>query len=374
MKLILMDIILKVVVNLGRIKDITGEKYNRLTAIRYIGKDKHGAAIWLWKCDCGNEKEIVANSVKSGNTKSCGCLKKETDIKKCKAKIKDITGERFGFLVAKKYVGQCPSGAKWECLCDCGNITVVSLSHLKSGDTKSCGCYVSRNNYLKIKDKKFGKLTVIDFKYEKNNAKIICKCDCGNIVETKYSSLISGNTKSCGCFQKEKASLLSEFQIKDLSNQKFGELTPLRIFQKNKKGVIWTCQCSCGKILNVPSRRLCSGHTKSCGHILSFKEKEISDILRNNNIEFQQQFSFSDLKDKQPLRFDFAIFKENKLLFLIEYNGEQHYDETSYYYSDILVKHDKMKIDYCKEKNIKLLVLNKDNKNIEKDILENMKG
>ena len=59
MKLILMVIILRVVVNLGKIKDITGEKYNRLTAIKYIGKNKNGAAVWLWKCDCGNEKKLL---------------------------------------------------------------------------------------------------------------------------------------------------------------------------------------------------------------------------------------------------------------------------------------------------------------------------
>lgn len=372
MKLILMDTILKVVVNLSKIKDITGEKYNKLTAIKYIGKTKNGSAIWLWKCDCGNEKEIVANSVKTGNTKSCGCLKKEQNKNNLKHKIKDISNKRFGFLTAIKYAGSCPSGAQWECICDCGNKTIVSLSHLESGITKSCGCYVARNNFLKIKNKKFGKLTVIDFKYINNNPKIICQCDCGNIVETKYSLLTSGNTKSCGCFQKEKTKENSKFQIKNLIGQKFGELIPIKIFETNKKGVIWTCKCSCGKIVNVSSRSLCSGHTKSCGHILSFKEEEIEKILKKNNIKFKRQFSFSDLRDKQPLKFDFAIFKNNNLLFLIEYNGEQHYDKTSYYYSNILEKHDKMKIDYCGQNKIKLLILDK-NSNLEKDILDNMK-
>lgn len=152
MKLILMDTILKVVVNLSKIKDITGEKYNKLTAIKYIGKTKNGSAIWLWKCDCGNEKEIIANSVKTGNTKSCGCLKKEQNKNNLKHKIKDISNKRFGFLTAIKYAGSCPSGAQWECICDCGNKTTVSLSHLESGITKSCGCYVARNNFLKIKN------------------------------------------------------------------------------------------------------------------------------------------------------------------------------------------------------------------------------
>ena len=161
--------------------------------------------------------------------------------------------------------------------------------------------------------------------------------------------------------------------LKNLTSQKFGELIPIKIFETNRKGVIWTCKCSCGKIVNVSSRNLCSGHTKSCGHILSFKEEEIEEILKRNSIEFKRQFSFSNLRDKQPLKFDFAIFKNNKLLFLIEYNGEQHYDKTSYYYSSILEKHDKMKINYCEQNKIKLLILDK-NSNLEKDILDNMKG
>lgn len=53
--------------------DITGQKFNRLTAIRCVGKDKHNYALWEFKCDCG--KTIVARGkyVRNGNTKSCGC-------------------------------------------------------------------------------------------------------------------------------------------------------------------------------------------------------------------------------------------------------------------------------------------------------------
>lgn len=53
-------------------------KFNKLYAIRDTGKrNKSGNSIWLFKCDCGNEKEIVFTQVKNGYTKSCGCLQKE---------------------------------------------------------------------------------------------------------------------------------------------------------------------------------------------------------------------------------------------------------------------------------------------------------
>lgn len=53
----------------GRIIDITGQKFNRLTAIEYVGKGK-----WLFQCDCGQKVVVAAANVKNGNTMSCGCL------------------------------------------------------------------------------------------------------------------------------------------------------------------------------------------------------------------------------------------------------------------------------------------------------------
>jgi hypothetical protein len=57
-------------------------------------------------------------------------------------KIKDISGQRFGRLVAIKSMGYRSSSHNfiWECLCDCGNKTIVIKSHLFSNHTKSCGC------------------------------------------------------------------------------------------------------------------------------------------------------------------------------------------------------------------------------------------
>lgn len=59
--------------------DITGQKYGRLTAIRLVSKGTRGKkGKWLFRCDCGNEITCSASSVKSGNTKSCGCQKSES--------------------------------------------------------------------------------------------------------------------------------------------------------------------------------------------------------------------------------------------------------------------------------------------------------
>ncbi len=58
--------------------DLTNERFGRLTVIArhgYRGKKKR--ITWLCRCDCGNQKVVIGEDMKSGQTKSCGCLKGE---------------------------------------------------------------------------------------------------------------------------------------------------------------------------------------------------------------------------------------------------------------------------------------------------------
>lgn len=114
-----------------RIVDLTGKRFGQLTAISLSHTDDLGAH-WLCRCDCGNEKVVRANSLRCGDTKTCGQHKV------------DLVGQRFGKLVV---VGRdtSPSGTKrkrvkWVCQCDCGNTSSVTSDNLKSGTTTSCGC------------------------------------------------------------------------------------------------------------------------------------------------------------------------------------------------------------------------------------------
>lgn len=49
----------------------------------------------------------------------------------------DITGQRFGQLTAMTYA----SDSQWRCICDCGNVAYVHSNKLRTGHTRSCGCY-----------------------------------------------------------------------------------------------------------------------------------------------------------------------------------------------------------------------------------------
>jgi len=57
-------------------KDIEGQKFGRLTAIKFVGSDKSGYARWECKCDCGKTVIVYGANLRSGRTKSCGCLYK----------------------------------------------------------------------------------------------------------------------------------------------------------------------------------------------------------------------------------------------------------------------------------------------------------
>lgn len=61
-----------------KIIDLTGKKFDKLTVIRHYGTDSTGKnSTWLCKCECGNETIVSATHLKTGHTKSCGCVRKE---------------------------------------------------------------------------------------------------------------------------------------------------------------------------------------------------------------------------------------------------------------------------------------------------------
>lgn len=235
---------------------------------------------------------------------------------------------------------------------------------------------------IDLTGKRFGKLVVLylDEEFEKiRNARQkrwICQCDCGVIKSIIGAELTRKNKsqKSCGCESKKRQYNFGKITFKDLTNQKFGELIVLEKIGSNKYNyTIWKCQCSCGKFCEVTSRELLSGDTKSCGCLKnSYREFQIEQLLKQFGINYQKEYFFNDLIDKQPLRFDFAIFNNNsELIGLIEHQGKQHYDKNTHWHTEILEKHDNMKKEYCYKNNIQLfeILYNENLENKLKEVL-----
>lgn len=193
--------------------DIIGKKYGKLTVVRNMGlisKNGKNRTFYECVCDCGTTIEVRKDRFVSGHTKSCGCLKHEKPFKD-----RDLTGRRFGKLVVVSESGCKTVGSSkkrkrlWNCACDCGNNIDVGEHSLLTNNTRSCGCLLQdtmqKLRFNDLTGNNFGRLLVLRF-VKRVNKNILweCKCDCGKVLEVRGSNLITGGTKSCGCLNLER--------------------------------------------------------------------------------------------------------------------------------------------------------------------------
>lgn len=66
--------------NMGRLQDLTGQTFGELTVLKRDDARKGRSAYWLCKCSCGKEKSVEARKLLSGETKSCGHLRRQSGI------------------------------------------------------------------------------------------------------------------------------------------------------------------------------------------------------------------------------------------------------------------------------------------------------
>lgn len=292
--------------------------------------------------------------------------------------VKDMTGQTCGKLYVIERDTTVPyAAAYWKCKCECGNIKSIRGQSLRDGSVIDCGCGAKERRKGNIDTdsiigKRYGRLVVLERDLSRPvghgyNSFWVCQCDCGQLTSVSKTSLLQGNTKSCGCLQQETREKFKENYsiIKDITGQKYGKLTAIsRTEEKDKKnGYIWKCQCECGNIKNVPISLLSQGKVVSCGCLtISKGEFKIQQLLQEANIPFMKEYIFSDLKSKtgQHYRYDFAILGENNtVLRLIEFDGEQHFQQKSetFFSSQTLKErqqNDETKNNYAKEKGIPL--------------------
>lgn len=170
----------------------------------------------------------------------------------------------------------------------------------------------------------FGRLTALRPTAERKSGSVVweCQCECGNIAFVTAKSLKSGNTKSCGCLQRETASKLFS---KDITNQRFGSLVALQPTKERRHGsIVWECQCDCGNMHYATTELLLSGSCTSCGCIHSRGNQKIKEILQQEQINFIAEYCVRI--DNTNYYYDFAIFENDALLCLIEYDGILHFE------------------------------------------------
>jgi len=188
-------------------QSLIGKVFGRLTVVGKHGIDKHGKVVWSCLCSCGKPTAVSAGSLSRGLTKSCGCLFRESLIKRNKL---ELAGKVFGRLTAIKEDGRNGNNFIWLCQCECGKETHAKASSLKRGLTRSCGCLKSETTSKRFRKdlsgQRFGRLIALsDIGSNAHNSRIwLCKCDCGKEMKVASSDLRGGHTKSCGCYNLDK--------------------------------------------------------------------------------------------------------------------------------------------------------------------------
>lgn len=208
-----------------------------------------------------------------------------------------------------------------------------------------------------------------------NNKDIICIYYAGNTIsnKSKFKCLIDGyewnssynNIKNGnhGCLKC--SNLVRITDIQEVNQWLFNN-------NRNIK-----CIDYCGNVINLSEFEcgICHKTWKStfnnikngnsCPHCSASKgERHVAKILDDHNIQYKTQYWFEDCRIQLPLPFDFALFKNNKLIGLCEYQGEQHYEPVDFANKGIEWAEkqfernqfsDNTKRTYCKENNIPLL-------------------
>jgi hypothetical protein len=119
--------------------DFIGKQFGRWTVLERSEDGKGGNVRWLCRCECGTERAVVERSLRKGVSRSCGCLAREL----ARGTVIDLAGQVFGRLkVLARAENDKHGEARWLCKCECGNDTerVVAGSCLRDGQTRSCGC------------------------------------------------------------------------------------------------------------------------------------------------------------------------------------------------------------------------------------------
>ena len=280
-------------------KDLTGQKFGKLTVLFRVQSDANGNSQWLCQCECGNFLVTRGTSLRSLHTKSCGCSSAEFVADKLTIQFKP--GDKIGYWTvmykASEYIGK---GSYWHCRCRCGKEKDVDGQSLREGRSLSCGCLqreVASQSVINLTGMKFGHWTVI----EKTDHYVACE-------------------------------------------------------------LMWLCVCDCGTVREVSGHALRDGKSTSCGCVKSIGELNIIQILNDANIEYMHDKGyFKDLIGigGSLLRYDFILFNNKHTPFrLIEFDGPQHNEPCALFGVETfenLQVHDVIKNQYALSHNIPLV-------------------
>lgn len=303
---------------------------------------------------CNNTYGVTpGNFLRGKRCPYCSSKHKRTDVE-FKQVIFDLVGNEYTFL--DTYVnGKAKLKVKHN---KCGNVYEVKPNNFLSG--RRCPYCSGRMGKTDVKFKREvynlvgDEYTFLDA-YQGALIKIKVKHNnCGNVYEVQPNAFLHGSRcPYCDINVKTKTNAEFQQEVFDLVGNDYTFLDTyqganIKIKVKHNK---------CGSIYKVQPNHFL--HGTRCPYCNSPKgETIISKILNNLNINYEPQKTFDDLKDVQPLSYDFYIPDQS---ILIEYQGRQHYEPVDHFGGKaqfkLQQKHDKLKADYAKDHSYNLITV-----------------
>ena len=267
---------------------------------------------------------------------------------------------------------------KVQAICDfCNRQYSVAWYHYVEVENKNQkhACYNCRhvkiyeNNFEKRREKlylnalgaceKMGYVLLSDIEeIQCNTSHIRYICPTHGEHHMRISNLIQGKgCPDCVGLQNRNRFKLSPDDVERRINELGGNLLNKNdyINQTSKNLLVDCIECGSPFLTSLRNFTQHGGQVcPNCFGVESMGEKRIRIYLESRNILFVPQKWFNDCRDKKPLPFDFYLPDYN---ILIEFDGRQHFEETDHFtYSlEVTQKHDKIKNDYCKDHNMRLI-------------------
>lgn len=204
--------------------DILNQKFNKLR-VSELAESKDGRLFWKCICDCGSIVTVSGKSLRSGKTKSCGCIRRY-----------DLTGRIFSNLTVLSYAYSKKGSSYWNCKCSCGVEKILNSINFVYGGTKSCGCknFAPYVNMIK----KYGVKSAIQLPLMAEKIKNTCIEKYGfshplQNKEVRFKAAISAN---------KIASLTHWFSGETLLCQGSYEVRAINYLNNNKIDYLWQPQ------------------------------------------------------------------------------------------------------------------------------------
>ena len=288
-------------------------------------------------------------------------------IEEFKEEIKEITNNEY--IAIGEYVNN-HTKTKFEHQ-KCGTKFETRPKDFINGKSRCPKCGYEKLKKIHLKgaeqfekeflEKSNGEYELLD-EYKSSQSKIRIKhLECGTIFEVTPNNFLS---KSSGCPKchgnVKKTTEIFKKEVETLEGTEYKVLGDY----KGKNVKIEFYHQECGHTFKMSPDKFLQGHrcTKCCE---TKGEAQVRKILTKLKLDFATQYRFDDCRGKKyPLPFDFAVFKNEKLEYLIEYDGEQHFkpvnfngidDKKAKELYDINKTRDDIKNNYCKDNNIKLI-------------------